>query len=111
MVVAPLQVTLYIYKKPRGVEQTKKKMSAIFRKYNLEITIEANKKRVEFLDVYMDLEKNEFGPFLKPNETHVYVDLGSNHPPKVLENIPKGINRRLSTISASKDIFDKAAPV
>jgi hypothetical protein len=95
---------------PRGVEQTKKKMSAIFRKYNLEITIEANKKRVEFLDIYMDLEKNEFGPNLKPNDTPVYVDAGSNHPPKVLENIPKGINRRLSTISASKDIYDKAAP-
>jgi hypothetical protein len=28
----------------------------------------------------------------------------------VLENIPKGINRRLSTISANKVIFDKAAP-
>ena len=65
---------------PRGVEQTKKKMSAIFRKYNLEITIKANKKRVEFLDVYMDLGKNEFGPFLKPNDTPVYVDAGSNHP-------------------------------
>ena len=95
---------------PRGVECTKKKMSAIFRKHNLEITIEANRKRIEFLDVYLDLEKDEYGPFLKPNDTPVYVDAGSNHPPKVLENIPKGINRRLSTISANKEIFDKAAP-
>ena len=39
------------------------------------------------------------------------MDAGSNHPPQVLENIPRGINSRLSTISASKDIFDKAAPV
>ena len=88
----------------------KKKMSAIFRKHRLEITIEANKKRVEFLNIYMDLNKEEYGPYLKPNDTPVYVDAGSNHPPKVLENIPKGINRRLSTISASKEIFDKAAP-
>ena len=95
---------------PQGVERIKKKMSAIFRKHRLEITIEANKKRVEFLDIYMDLNKEEYGPFLKPNDTPVYVDAGSNHPPKVLENIPKGINRRLSTISASKEIFDKAAP-
>ena len=95
---------------PRGVERTKKKMSAIFRKHNLEITIEANKKRIEFLDIYMDLDKNEYGPFIKPNDTPVYVDTGSNHPPKVLENIPRGINRRLSTISANKEIFDKAAP-
>ena len=59
----------------------------------------------------MDLEKEEFGPFMKQNDVPVYVDAGSNHPPQVLENIPKGINKRLSTISASKDIFDRAAPV
>ena len=86
-------------------------MSAIFRKHALEITIDANKKRVEFLDIYMDLDLEEFGPFLKPNDTPIYVDAGSNHPPKVIENIPKGINKRLSTISATKQIFDNAAPV
>jgi hypothetical protein len=59
---------------PQGVERTKKKMSAIFRKYNLEITIEANKKRIEFLDIYMDLEKEEYGPYIKPNDTPVYDD-------------------------------------
>ena len=96
---------------PQGVERIKKKISAIFRKHALEITIEANKKRVEFLDIYMDLEQEEFGPFLKPNDTPIYVDAGSNHPHKVIENIPKGINRRLSTISATKQIFDNAAPV
>ena len=96
---------------PQGVERIKKKMSAIFRKHALEITIDANKKRVEFLDIYMDLEQEEFGPFLKPNDTPIYVDAGSNHPPKVIENIPKGINRRLSTISATKQIFENAAPV
>jgi hypothetical protein len=85
-------------------------MSAIFRKHNLEITIQANRKIIEFLDVGLDLEKDEYGPFLQPNDKPVYLDAGSNHPPQVLENIPKGINRRLSTISANKDIFDKAAP-
>jgi hypothetical protein len=40
-----------------------------------------------------------------------FVDAGSNHPKTVLDHIPKAINKRLSTISASKEIFDKAAPV
>ena len=93
---------------PQGVERMKKKMSAIFRGHGLEITIDANKKYVEFLDIYMDLEKEEYGPFSKPNDTPIYVDASSNHPPKVIENIPMGINRRLSTISATKEIFDKA---
>ena len=59
----------------------------------------------------MDLEKEEFVTFLKPNDTPIYVDAGSHHPRTVLDNIPKGINKRLSTISASKEIFDKAVPV
>ena len=58
---------------------------------------------MEFLNIYMD--------FIKENYVPVYVDAGSNHPPKVLQNIPKGINKRLSTISASKEIFNRAAPV
>ena len=31
----------------------------------------------------------------------------SNHPPAVIKNIPAGINRRLSTISSSKELFDQ----
>ena len=96
---------------PQGVERMKKKMSAIFRGHGLEITIDANKKYVEFLDIYMDLEKEEYGPFIKPNDTPIYVDASSNHPHKVIQNIPIGINRRLSSISATKEIFEKAAPV
>ena len=95
---------------PREVEKIKKKLSGIFRNQNLEIVIEANKKKVEFLDIYMDLEKEEFGPFRKPGDTPVYVNIESNHPRKVLENIPLGINKRLSRISASKEIFEKAKP-
>jgi hypothetical protein len=78
---------------PRGVEQLKKKLSALFRKEKLEINIEENKKRVEFLDIYLDLDLDEYGPFQKPGDTPVYVHSQSNHPRKVLENIPLGINR------------------
>ena len=35
----------------------------------------------------------------------------SNHPPAVIKNIPAGINRRLSTISSTKEIFEQAAPL
>ena len=94
----------------REVENLKKKMCEVFRKHKLEITIEANKKRVEFLDVYFDLEKEEFGPYRKPGDNPVYVSSESNHPRSILNNIPVGINKRLCRISASKDIFDKAVP-
>ena len=86
----------------REVENIKKKMCEVFRKHKLEITIEANKKRVEFLDVYFDLEKEEYGPYRKPGDGPIYVDSGSNHPRSVLKNIPVGIGKRLSRISSSR---------
>ena len=46
-------------------------------------------------------------PINKP----IYVSRHSNHPPNVLKNIPSGINRRLSAISANETIFDQTAPL
>ena len=34
----------------------------------------------------------------------------SNHPRTILKNFPASINRRLSSISSSKEIFDSAVP-
>ena len=44
---------------------------------------------------------------MKENDQPLYVDINSNHPPLVLKNIPFGVNRRLSRISANKEIFEK----
>ena len=59
----------------------------------------------------LNLSKEEYGPYIKPNDVPVYVHSQSNHPPKILENIPKGINKRLSLISATEEIFEKAKPI
>ena len=47
---------------------------------------------------------------MKENDHPLYVNSNSNHPPLVLKNIPLGVNRRLSKISADKNIFDAAIP-
>ena len=49
-----------------------------------------------------------YKPYMKENDQPLYVDSKSNHPPLVLKNIPLGVNRRLSKISANKEIFDAA---
>ena len=38
------------------------------------------------------------------------MNIKSIHPPVTLRNIPEGINKRLSELSSSKEIFDAAAP-
>ena len=61
-----------------------------------------------FLDVKLDLATGKFGPFTKPGHKINYVHSESNHPPLTLKAIPKGINKRLSTLSSDENIFNEA---
>ena len=47
---------------------------------------------------------------MKPNDTPLYVHRNSNHPPSILRNIPKAVNKRLCSISANEQVFDEACP-
>jgi hypothetical protein len=96
---------------PRQVEVLKKKICAVFTKHGLRTTADANMKVVDFLDVIFDLEHETYRPYLKPNNTPLYVDNSSNHPPNTLRNIPAGVNKRLSSISSDEKMFNMAAPV
>ena len=91
--------------RPQQVENTKKRICEIFRNMGLKITIEANKRIVDFSDVNLDLSRNIFMPYLKPNNKLLYVNKQSNHPPLILKNIPLSVNRRLSELSCSQEIF------
>ena len=77
----------------------------------MSVTAEANLKTVEFLDVIFELETETFRPYNKPNNIPQYVHRSSNHPPSVLKNIPEGVNKRLSSISSSSEMFNLAAPL
>ena len=47
---------------------------------------------------------------MKPNNKLSYVHQQSNHPPPpaLLKNIPLNINKRLTSISSSKEVFDES---
>ena len=96
--------------RPRQIEILKKKICKVFEKNRLKVTIEANAKIVNFLDITLDLSTSIYKPYMKENDTLVYVNRESNHPPMVLKNIPLGINERLSRISANQQVFDEDAP-
>ena len=95
---------------PRGrMEQIRKQLHALFKRYGLTITIEKpDLTSVNFLDVTLDLEKGIFKPYKKPNDQPLYVHKLSNHPPCVTRAIPKSINKRLSSISSTAKEFDQA---
>ena len=94
---------------PRKVENVKKEICKIFKNNGLKITIEANQKSVNFLDVTMNLTTGKHKPYMKESNIIKYVNIKSNHPPAVLQAVPRGINERLSAISSDMESFNKAA--
>ena len=93
----------------RKVEKIKKDLCAIFKGHGLRITIEANKPIANFLDVTLNLGNGKYAPYTKPDNQ--YVHNKSNHPPGILKNVPKSINKRLCEISSDEDSFNKAVPL
>ena len=87
---------------PRQIEAIKKQICEVFRKHGLDITVEANKKIVQFLDVELNLEEDTFKPYIKPNDVPLYVHKNSNHTPSITKNIPEAINKRLTALSSNE---------
>ena len=94
---------------PQQVENIKKAICAKFKELGLKITIEANLKKVQFLDVEFNLSDDTYRPYLKENDVPLYVHKDSNHPPCVAKNIPAAINKRLTALSSSKEMFESVA--
>lgn len=74
----------------------------------MRITAETNLLVVDFLDVTLNLENRKYSPYHKPNNTPLYIHTQSNHPPNIIKQLPKMIERRISDISCNSDEFDKA---
>lgn len=96
---------------PRKIEIIKKNICKIFSKYDLKVTIEANKKVIDFLDVTLNLNTGRYMPFTKPNNNPRYVHKESNHPPNIIKNIPLAINKRLADLSSDPEAFNNTKTV
>ena len=91
-------------------DKLRKDITKVFKEMGLNITIQANLKIVNFLDVTFNLEDGTYKPYKKPNDNPVYININSNHPPNIIKQIPTIISKRISEISSSEEIFKKAAP-
>ena len=59
----------------------------------------------------LDLTTGTYEPYRKPGDTPLHLHVAFNHPPTIIKNLPKSINKRLASISASEEIFDEAKPI
>jgi hypothetical protein len=89
-----------------AIERKKKSIVKIFKDCGLSITIQCNLKSVDFLDVTFDLPNNSYKPYRKPNNTPLYINVKSNHPRNVINQLPISIEKRISETSSDKKMFD-----
>ena len=93
------------------IERKKKAIGKVFKKCGLSILVDRNLKTVDFLDMTFDLDKNIYKPYRKPNNSPIYINKNSNHPPNILKQLPKSIAKRISETSSSEEIFNKSIKI
>ena len=69
-------------------DKKRKEIINDFNKISLNITIDANLKIVNFLDVTLDLNNGTYKPYHKPNECTIYINSDSNHPKNIIKQLP-----------------------
>ena len=65
------------------MNRIRKDIIALFKSEGLSITIDTNMIETDFLHVSFNLEMEKFSPYRKPNNTPLYIDSESNHPPSI----------------------------
>ena len=87
------------------LDHIRKTFQKIFKENGLDVDDIEIAKRVDFLDVTLDLELNSYMPYRKENSEPKYVNVHSNHPRNIIKQIPNMINSRLSTLSSNEEVF------
>ena len=85
------------------MESKQKQIIDIFTKFGLSTTIQINLHVGDFLDIQFNLKTNSYEPYMKPSNVPVYINKNYNHPPQVLKELPETTEKRILTISSSKD--------
>ena len=103
---------LAVFKNTSGPqsEKIKKTFQRMFENKGLDIIINFNMEIVNYLDVTLNLNDGSYRPYKKPNEETNYIHVNSDPPPSILKQLPKSIEKRLSSLSSSKEIFEETAP-
>ena len=90
------------------IDRTRKNINKILKDIGFGIDIETNLKVVDFLDITFNLNNGIYKPYKKPNDRLLYINKSSNHPPQIINQLPKIISDRLSRNSSNKEVFNTA---
>ena len=91
------------------IDRMKKKIIQIFKMHGLGMSFEGPPgKVVNFLDIELNLTKNSYKPYVKAQDSLLYVHNDSNHPPNIIRNLPGMICNRISNLCKDSDTFDES---
>ena len=90
------------------IDCTRKTIIKILKDVGFSIDIETNSKVVDFLDITFNLNNGIYKPYEKPNNRLLYINKSSNHPPQIINQLPKIISDRLSRSSSNNEVFNTA---
>ena len=91
-------------------DKARQDLTRAFNYLGLNITTLTNQQSTNFLDDTFDLTNNSYKPYRKPDNEPLYINYSSNHPPHILRELPKSINKRINTLSCDRQTFDQSAP-
>ena len=64
-----------------------------------------------YLDVTFNLNSGTYYPYRKPNDQQLYINTNSNHPPRIIKQLPDNISQRISNLSCNETEFNKTKPI
>ena len=67
-------------------------------------------KVVNYLDALFNLSDGSYRPYRKPNDETHCIHIPSDHPSSITKQLPRSIEKRLSQLSSSKNIFYETTP-
>ena len=82
-----------------------KNIIKIFKDIGFAIDVEFNLKIVDFSDITFNLNNGTYRPYKKRNDLLLYINKSSNHPPQIINQLPKIINELYLEIPPMKKLL------
>ena len=79
---------------------------SISKSIGINMVIENPYRKINYLDLNFNLLNRKFYLYRKDNNKTNYINSKSNHPPTILKQIIKMVEKRLSKNSNNKDLFN-----
>ena len=90
------------------IDRMRKSIIKTFKDIASAIDVETNLKFVNFLGTTFNLNNGIYRSYKKPDDLLWYINKSSNHPPQIINQLPKIINESLYRNSSNEEVFNSS---